>query len=148
MVRAVSRRPLAARATILCVICSSEAATRSQIDEPLFGAYVRWSTGIIHHLTGQPARAEKDLTQAARLMSLCGRPDLADRAGLLLIDSPGKEEMVVKDFEAVVHLLSLVEERHARAIQVIVATSLPAVRGATAPEKQVFIANDDDPLFT
>ncbi len=67
--------------------------------------------------------------------------------GLLLIDSPGKEEMVVRDFEAVVHLLSLVEERHAATIQVIVATSLPAIRGATAPEKQVFIANDDDPLF-
>ncbi len=67
--------------------------------------------------------------------------------GLLLIDSPGKEEMVVRDFEAVVHLLSLVEERHAAAIQVIVATSLPAIRGATAPDKQVFIANDDDPLF-
>ena len=67
--------------------------------------------------------------------------------GLLLIDSPGKEEMVVRDFEAVVHLLSLVEERHAAAIQVIVSTSLPAIRGATRPEKQVFIDNDDDPLF-
>ncbi len=68
--------------------------------------------------------------------------------GLLLIDSPGKEEMVVGDFEAVVHLLSLVEERHASAIQVIVATSLPAIRGATAADKQVFVDNDDDPLFT
>lgn len=67
--------------------------------------------------------------------------------GLLLIDSPGKEEMVVKDFEAVVRLLSLVEERHSGAIQVIVSTSLPAVRGATRPEKQVFIDNDEDPLF-
>ncbi len=68
--------------------------------------------------------------------------------GLLLIDSPGKEEMVVKDFEAVVHLLSLVEERHAEIIQVIVSTSLPAIRGATGPDKQVFIDNDDDPMFS
>lgn len=68
--------------------------------------------------------------------------------GLLLIDSPGKEEMVVRDFEAVVHLLSLVEERHAASIQVLVATSLPAIGAATPPEKQVFVANDDDPLFS
>ncbi len=67
--------------------------------------------------------------------------------GLLLIDSPGKEEMVVGDFEAVVHLLGLVEERHAPSIQVIVATSLTAIRQATLPQKQVFVDNDDDPLF-
>ncbi|MCP3960089.1 MAG: hypothetical protein GY719_19765 [bacterium] len=67
--------------------------------------------------------------------------------GLLLIDSPGKEEMVVRDFEAVVHLLRLIEDRHAANIQVIVSTSVPAVRNATGPDKQVFIDNDDDPLF-
>ncbi len=82
-------------------------------------------------------------------MAIATAEDLEHGAhpGLLLIDSPGKEEMVVKDFEAVVHLLSLVEERHADVIQVIVSTSLPAIRGATGPDKQVFIANDDDPLF-
>ncbi len=68
--------------------------------------------------------------------------------GLLLIDSPGKEEMVSKDFEAVVELLKQIEERHADTLQVIVATSLQAVRDATPSDKQVFLANDDDPLFS
>ncbi len=45
------------------------------------------------------------------------------------------------------HLLRLVEERHAETLQVIVATSLPAIRNATSPDKQVFVDNDDDPLF-
>ncbi|MEM7581941.1 MAG: hypothetical protein AAF560_01055 [Acidobacteriota bacterium] len=67
--------------------------------------------------------------------------------GLLLIDSPGKEEMVVRDFEAVVNLLRQVEERHAESIQAIVATSLPAISAATPAEKQFFIDNDDEPLF-
>ena len=82
-------------------------------------------------------------------MAIATAEDLEHGAhpGLLLIDSPGKEEMVVKDFEAVVHLLSRVEERHAEVLQVIVCTSLPAIRGATTPDKQVFIDNDDDPLF-
>lgn len=82
-------------------------------------------------------------------MAIATAEDLEHGAhpGLLLIDSPGKEEMVVKDFEAVVHLLSLVEERHAEIIQVIVSTSLPAIRDATSPDKQVFVDNDDDPLF-
>jgi tetratricopeptide (TPR) repeat protein len=69
----------------------SEAAARANIDQPLLRAYVLWSTGIIHHLTGEPARAEKDLIRAARLMSHCGRPDLADRTSLLLIDCYGEQ---------------------------------------------------------
>ena len=83
-------------------------------------------------------------------MAIATAEDLEHGAhpGLLLIDSPGKEEMVVKDFEAVVNLLSLVEERHAEVIQVIVSTSIPAIRDATSPGKQVFIDNDDDPLFS
>lgn len=68
--------------------------------------------------------------------------------GLLLIDSPGKEEMVLKDFEAVVELLHQIEERHADSIQVLVATTIPAIHGATAPEKQIFVADDDEPLFS
>lgn len=67
--------------------------------------------------------------------------------GLLLIDSPGKEEMVEGDFEAVVKLLSQIEDRHAHSIQVLVATSLPAIRGATQISKQYFVADDDEPVF-
>jgi len=67
--------------------------------------------------------------------------------GLLLIDSPGKEEMVLKDFEAVVGLLRRIEERHAGDLQALVATSIPAIHRATRPEKQVFVENDEDPLF-
>lgn len=67
--------------------------------------------------------------------------------GLLLIDSPGKEEMVHKDFEAVVKLLSLIEQKHAANLQTIVATTIPAIRGATPMEKQTFIERDDQPLF-
>lgn len=67
--------------------------------------------------------------------------------GLLLIDSPGKEEMVHKDFEAVVNLLSHIEEQHSKSIQVLVATSIPAIFRATAREKQVFLEDDDTPLF-
>jgi AAA domain len=67
--------------------------------------------------------------------------------GLLLIDSPGKEEMVQGDFEAVVKLLSQVEGRHAQSIQVLVATSIPAIRGATQVSKQFFISNDEEPVF-
>lgn len=67
--------------------------------------------------------------------------------GLLLIDSPGKEEMVEGDFEAVVKLLSQIEVHHAHSIQVLVATSLPAIRGATQVSKQYFVADDDEPVF-
>lgn len=67
--------------------------------------------------------------------------------GLLLIDSPGKEEMVEGDFEAVVKLLSQMEGRHAESVQVIVATSIPAIRGATQISKQYFVADDDEPVF-
>jgi len=67
--------------------------------------------------------------------------------GLLLIDSPGKEEMVAGDFEAVVNLLSQVELRHAPKIQVVVATTIPAIRGATQISKQTFISEDDEPIF-
>ncbi len=82
-------------------------------------------------------------------MAIATAEDLEHGAhpGLLLIDSPGKEEMVVKDFEAVVRLLRQVEDRHSAVIQVIVSTSLPAIRDATVPDKQVFVDNDDDPLF-
>lgn len=67
--------------------------------------------------------------------------------GLLLIDSPGKEEMVAGDFEAVVNLLSQVEINHAPKIQVIVATTIPAIRGATQISKQTFVTDDDEPIF-
>jgi len=66
-------------------------ASAKKIDLPLFGAYLKWATGVVHHLTGEPARAEKDLVQAARGMTKCGRLDLADRASLLLIDCHGEQ---------------------------------------------------------
>lgn len=66
-------------------------ASSERVDRPLFGAYLKWATGVVHHLTGEPARAEIDLTQAARTMTNCGRTDLADRASLLLIDCHGEQ---------------------------------------------------------
>jgi hypothetical protein len=75
-------------------------------------------------------------------------PQTGSHPGLLLIDSPGKEEMVQGDFEAVVGLLRQVEETHAESLQVIVASTIPAIAGATAKEKQIFIANDQQPLFS
>ena len=74
--------------------------------------------------------------------------DYGAHPGLLLIDSPGKEEMVERDFEAVVALLALIERRHAPSLQVLVATTLKPIASATRPEKQVFIDNDDDPVFS
>ncbi|MEM8932928.1 MAG: hypothetical protein AAGE94_17215 [Acidobacteriota bacterium] len=73
--------------------------------------------------------------------------DQGAHPGLLLIDSPGKEEMVEGDFGAVVKLLSQIEDRHAASIQVIVATSIPAIRGATQISKQFYIDEDDEPVF-
>ncbi|MEM8993177.1 MAG: hypothetical protein AAGF23_00165 [Acidobacteriota bacterium] len=67
--------------------------------------------------------------------------------GLLLIDSPGKEEMVQGDFQAVVKLLSQIEGQHSESIQAIVATSIPEIRGATQISKQFFIDEDDEPVF-
>ncbi|MEM6795401.1 MAG: hypothetical protein AAF725_15595 [Acidobacteriota bacterium] len=67
--------------------------------------------------------------------------------GLVLVDSPGKEEMVEGDFEAVVKLLSQIEVQHDRSIQVLVATSIPAIRGATQVSKQYFVSDDDEPVF-
>jgi len=74
-------------------------------------------------------------------------PEAGGHPGLVLIDSPGKEEMVERDFAAVVELLRQIEQQHADAIQVIVATSVPAIAGATATDKQVFIKDDTQPLF-
>jgi len=68
---------------------SLEAAS-THTDQSLFGAYMRWATGLVFHLTGEPVRAEKDLSEAARVMTRCGRLDLADRASLLLIDCYGE----------------------------------------------------------
>lgn len=73
--------------------------------------------------------------------------DYGAHPGMLLIDSPGKEEMVAKDFSAVVDLLSLAERRHADKIQVIVATTIHAIASATDAAKQTFIDNDDEPIF-
>ena len=73
--------------------------------------------------------------------------DYGAHPGLLLIDSPGKEEMVERDFEAVVALLRLIESQHADRLQVIVATTLKAISTATPKEKQIFVDNDDDPIF-
>ena len=67
--------------------------------------------------------------------------------GLLLIDSPGKEEMVEGDFAAVVKLLSQIEDRHAGSIQVVIATSILAIRGATQVSKQFYLDDDDEPVF-
>ena len=67
--------------------------------------------------------------------------------GLLLIDSPGKEEMVDKDFAVVVELLREIEDRYRDEIQILVASSIPAISGATDPEKQIYVAADDTPLF-
>lgn len=69
----------------------SRTVVEEHCESSLFGAFVSWSAGVIHHLTGEPARAENDLARAARLMARCGRPDLADRAGLLLIDCYGEQ---------------------------------------------------------
>ncbi len=66
-------------------------ASSAEFDRPLFSAYLKWAAGVVHHLTGEPARAEKDLVQAARGMTKCRRPDLADRASLLLIDCHGEQ---------------------------------------------------------
>lgn len=68
--------------------------------------------------------------------------------GLLLIDSPGKEEMVKKDFSEVVGLLKVIEKKHSASIQAIVATTLPAIRNATDRTKQVYKRSGDEPLFT
>ena len=73
--------------------------------------------------------------------------DYGVHPGMLLIDSPGKEEMVAKDFSAVVDLLSLAEQRHADKIQVIVATTIHAIASATDSHKQTFVDNDEDPIF-
>ncbi len=67
--------------------------------------------------------------------------------GLLLIDSPGKEEMVQGDFEAVVGLLRQIEEGPEANLQVLVASTIPAIAGATTAEKQHFVADDQTPLF-
>jgi len=69
----------------------SLSATAARIDRPLFGAYLKWATGAVFHLTGDAVRAERDLSEAARGMARCGRPDLADRASLLLIDCHGEQ---------------------------------------------------------
>lgn len=66
-------------------------ATSAPVDRPLFGAYLKWAAGVVFHLTGDAVRAEKDLSEAARGMARCGRPDLADRASLLLIDCHGEQ---------------------------------------------------------
>jgi len=66
-------------------------ASSVPVDRPLFGAYMKWATGVVYHLTGAPARAEKDLSEAARGMTRCGRLDLADRVSLLLIDCYGEQ---------------------------------------------------------
>ena len=65
-------------------------AAAIRTNRPLFDAYVRWATGVVFHLTGKTDRAERDLSRAARGMTRCGRPDLADRASLLLIDCYGE----------------------------------------------------------
>lgn len=68
--------------------------------------------------------------------------------GLLLVDSPAKEEMVEKDFGAVVSLLTHIEETHAHQVQVIVATTHRGIREATTAEKARVVENDEDYLFS
>lgn len=68
----------------------SRRAAAASARTPLFDGYVKWATGVACHLAGETARAETALTGAARGLARCGRPDLADRASLLLIDLYGE----------------------------------------------------------
>lgn len=76
--------------------------------------------------------------------------DLPEAAhpGLLLIDSPGKEEMSEKDFSAVVGLLQFIEQNHASQVQAIVASAYREIRVATPKEKVRFVESNDDFLFS
>lgn len=71
----------------------------------------------------------------------------AAHPGLLLIDSPGKEEMVAKDFKGVVDLLRFIDKNHAEQVQAIVATTYQDIRDAAPKHKRLFIENDVDFVF-
>jgi len=62
-----------------------------RFEDGLLAAYARWSAGVVHHLGGEPGRAERELKSAARAMARAGRPDLADRVRLLLVDVYGEQ---------------------------------------------------------
>ncbi len=63
----------------------------ADFEQTLFGAYVGWAVGAVHHLTGDPILAEQQLEGAARAMARAGRPDLADRVSLTLLDVYGEQ---------------------------------------------------------
>ncbi|HSN57457.1 MAG TPA: CHAT domain-containing protein [Candidatus Sulfomarinibacteraceae bacterium] len=64
----------------------AESASSTCSGPPLLRAFLRWAAGVGFHLAGEPSRAERELTAAVQAMIDCGRPDLADRVGLLLVD--------------------------------------------------------------
>lgn len=56
----------------------------------LLGGYAGWAAGIVLHLTGDATGAARELRRSARRLSGCGRPELADRVSLLVIDVLGE----------------------------------------------------------
>ena len=77
-----------------------------RFEDGLLAAYARWSAGVVHHLGGEPGRAESELKSAARAMARAGRPDLADRVRLLLVDVYG-EQLRLRRARAVARQLEL-----------------------------------------
>jgi len=54
--------------------------------DPALGPFAEWAAGVALHLGGEPGRAEPRLRRARRRFAARRRSDLADRAGLLLVD--------------------------------------------------------------
>ncbi len=69
----------------------SQRIASADFEHTLFGAYVRWAVGAVHHLAGDSFLAEQHLEDAARAMRRAGRPDLADRVSLTLLDVYGEQ---------------------------------------------------------
>jgi len=62
----------------------------ASFDDPLVQGCARWAAGVALYLSGDSASAEAPLIQGAEALKRAGRPDLADRARLLLIDLHGE----------------------------------------------------------
>lgn len=63
-----------------------------RLSDPILHGCARWAAGVASYLAGDAVAARSSLEEGVLLLERAGRPDLADRARLLLVDLHGERQ--------------------------------------------------------
>lgn len=66
------------------------------LSDPVLRGCARWAAGVTSYLAGDTTTARDSLEEGASILERAGRPDLADRARLLLVDLHGERQELAR----------------------------------------------------